>query len=381
LKYQRIEYPLLKTENNTFKKISWVEVFQIINKNINKIDGSRCKVVLGNLNDLKSLFLLKKNMNNLGIVNTSYLRLNNQNKINVDLTSNFLFNNSLKSIVDSDLCLIINSNIREEASILNIHLINKLKKGNFIIANIGPKLNFTYPVKHLGISLNVLLKIIQGKHHFCKLLKKAKNPVIIFGNNIILKNNGYFLIEKFKNLSFLKNKNFNYLQNQTSFINFLEVNFSKQYFFNKNFNFYYLFNTDLSNKDFIEITENKNNFIIYQGHHFTEDAQKSNLILPGLSFLEKNGYYINTEGLIQKINKVLKLKTEQKDDVNIFKYIYIYILKKNKIKYNINYLKFLEIFPYALSKKIKIINFYKNNNKKIKININYLNFLIKIYII
>ena len=77
--------------------------------------------------------ITKKNLNKLGITNINYERsLNNKNiQINSDLTSNFLFNNTLKSIEKSDLCLIIGSDIRKEASILNIHLINRLKKGNF----------------------------------------------------------------------------------------------------------------------------------------------------------------------------------------------------------------------------------------------------------
>ena len=60
------------------------------------------------------------------------------------------------------------------------------------------------------------------------------------------------------------------------------------------------------------------------------DAQKSNLILPGLTFLEKEGLYINTEGLIQKNNTILKIKSLQKSDNNIFKFLYIFLKKKIK---------------------------------------------------
>ena len=116
----------------------------------------------------------------------------------------------------------LNTDVRQEGSILNIHLINRLKKGNFEIASIGPKNNYTYPVENLGLTVDVLINIIQGKHSFCKKIKKAKNPIIIVGNNFFyqLKESAY-IFEKFKNLSFISLKNFNILQTQTSYLNFL----------------------------------------------------------------------------------------------------------------------------------------------------------------
>lgn len=374
LKYQRIKYPLLKNKNNKFQKISWFEALNIINQKLITTDSTNIKSIIGDLIDLESLFLLKKNLNKLGIYNINYENFFNNNnfKMNSDLTSNFLFQNSLKNIDESDLCLIINSDIRQEGSILNIHLINRLKKGNFKIAYIGNKVDFTYPVNNLGLTLDTLIKIISGKHAFCKDLKRAKNPIIIFGENIINQKNGYFLISKLKNLSFLNN-NINFFNSKNSLINFLEINFSNTKLNSKNSKIFYLYNTNLKNK----LIEKKNNFIIYQGHHFTEDAQKSNLILPGLTFLEKKGTYLNIEGLIQKNEQVLNLNTEQRKDLIIYKNIYKFIINKNQSKKKKSFLKMKELLPYLLKKRIKIINNFVYNKKYLKININFLNSLIK----
>lgn len=348
LKYQRIQHPLLKDKNNKFKKISWFEALNIINQKLITTDSTNIKSIIGDLIDLESLFLLKKNLNKLGIYNINYEKfLNNNNfKINSDITSNFLFQNTLKNIDESDLCLIINSDIRQEGSILNIHLINRLKKGNFNIAYIGNKVDFTYPVNNLGLTLDVLIKIITGKHAFCKDLKKAKNPIIIFGENIINQKNGYFLISKLKNLSFLNN-NINFFNSKNSLMNFLEINFTNTKLNSKNFKVSYLYNTNLKNK----LIKEKNNFIIYQGHHFTEDAQNSNLILPGLTFLEKKGTYLNIEGFIQKNEQILNLNTEQRKDLIIFKNIYKFIINKNQLKKKQSFLKMKEILPYLLKKR------------------------------
>nr|YP_001165361.1 NADH dehydrogenase subunit 11 [Phytophthora ramorum]ABG54112.1 NADH dehydrogenase subunit 11 [Phytophthora ramorum]ACD46628.1 NADH dehydrogenase subunit 11 [Phytophthora ramorum] len=373
LKYQRLKYPLLKDNENNFYKISWIEALNIINQKIITTDSRNIKSIIGNLTDLESLFLLKKNLNKLGINNIYYENfIKNQNKqINSDLTSNYLFNNTLKSIEESDLCLIIGSNIRKEGSILNIHLINRLKKGNFKIAFIGNKVNFTYPIQHLGLTFNTLINIILGKHTFCKDLKKAKKPLIIVGENILNQKNGFFILSKLKNLVFL-NKNINFFTSQTALINFFEITFTKSNNLLNNSQLYYLFNTNLQNK----LKISKNSFVIYQGHHFTKDAQKSNLILPGLTFLEKKGLYLNLEGFIQKNEQILNLNTEQRKDSIIYRNIYKFLIKKNQLKSN-SFFKIKEILPYLFKKKIKIINNFSFNKKYLKININFLDSLIK----
>ena len=372
LNYQRLKFPLLKDDNNKFIKISWFKTLNILNKKFITNDSTKIKVVIGDLIDIESLFLLKKNLNKLGIVNIHFEKYLNDNnfKINSDISSNFLFNSSLKNIDKSDFCLLINTDTRKEGSILNIHLLNRLKKGNFKIAYIGNKTNFTYPITHLGNNFKILENIFLGKHNICKTIKQAKNPLIFFGENILNEKNIYFLMLKIKNLSFLNNQNINFFNSSSSLINFLEINFFNSKLKKNKYEIMYLFNTN-------NLKINKNKFIIYQGHHFTENAQNSNLILPGLTFLEKKGTYLNIEGLIQKNDKILNLKTEQKKDSYIYQYIYQYIINKNQKKKNNNFLTLKNILPYLSKKKIKIVNNFIFNKKSLIINKKFLKTLIK----
>lgn len=130
-----------------------------MNNKLNIIDSFNIKVVVGDLVELEFLFLLKKNLNKLGILNVLFEKyLNNLNlKINLDILNNFLFNNILKFIEKIDVCLIVNSNIREEGFILNIYLINRLKKGNFEIVYLGYNNNFIFFIKNLGLINDVLI--------------------------------------------------------------------------------------------------------------------------------------------------------------------------------------------------------------------------------
>jgi NADH-quinone oxidoreductase chain G len=378
LKYQRIKYPLLKDNQNQFQRISWSKALNILNQKLNQMDSSQIQVIIGDLIELESLFLFKKFLNKMGISNILYEKYLNDHhfKMNSDITNHFLFNNRLKSIEKADVCLIINSNIREEASILNIHLMNRIKKGNFEIAYIGQKNSFTFPIQTLGLTYQTLNQIFLGKHEFCKKLQKAKNPLIIFGENILNNKNGFFYMLNFKKL-FQNQNRVHFLNSKSSFLNFLEINFNIK---NKKSNITYLLNTNLKNQFIPNPNTNPNHFLIYQGHHFTEDAQHSNLILPGLTFLEKNGTYLNMEGLIQKNDQILNLDTEQRKDSIIFKYIYKFFLNQNQNQKKENsFLILNEILPHLLKKKLKIINNFDPNQKFININFNFLNSLIKNY--
>lgn len=380
LKYQRILNPLYKDKNNKFKKISWLKAFSIVNNKLMLTDASNIQVIIGDLVDLESLFILKKKFYQIGINNIKFEKNLKDFPINSDLTSNFLINNIKTINQNCNLCIIIKSNIRNEVPILNIHLINRLKKGNFKIAYIGSKIDLTYNYYHLGNSLNILVDIVIGKHFFCRKIKKTKNTIFIVGEMILHIKNGIYLINKLTNLSFLNKKNINFLNNKTSLINFLEITFNKRKLNKNHSNVYYLYNTNLK-KDLSFV---KDNFLIYQGHHFNDDAQNSNLVLPGVSFFEKEGTYLNFEGWIQKNKKILNLKTNQKEDMLIYKYLYKFILIKNSTKNIIKFFKYIEILPYLLKKKLKFfelkflfqtkfsckINTLVNNNNLYYNNIN-----------
>jgi len=366
IQYQRIETPLLKI-NGKFQKINWSDAFEILNKKCSNIDGSKMNMIVGNLTELESIQMLKQNMNLLGTSNIQYSSLKKNNKrISSDITSNFLFNEKLQSIKESDVCLLIDCNPRTEGSILNIHLKNRVKKGNFEIASIGSKVDLTYPVENLGLSLNVLISILEGKHSFCKKLKNAKNPLIICGTNLLNKKEGKSLIKEIQKLSILKKKNwngFNLLENETSSINFSEIFNNIQSKKNSSFKLNYLFNTE-NEMNSISL---KGSFNIYQGHHFTEDAQKANLILPGVTFFEKNGIFINTEGRIQKVNKVIKMNKEERNDFDILRGFSIFLNQKNSstFKYNSTNYNIYSVLPYLKENFLlnKIIDKSKNINK------------------
>jgi NADH dehydrogenase (ubiquinone) Fe-S protein 1 len=141
---------------------------------------SEILIVAGNTLDLETLKILKDLSQNLGmdVITEQFLDLDTR------LMSNTRFNTSFPDLLNSDLCLTIGTNIRFEASLLNIRIKKRTKTGGFIKASIGLNENCMYLNDSIGNSIKTLTKIAEGKHPFCKALVKSKKPLLIIGTSV-----------------------------------------------------------------------------------------------------------------------------------------------------------------------------------------------------
>ena len=349
LKYQRITQPLLKNSLNYFSIISWKKAFTSMQIQSNFIDQSEIQFVCGQLIDTRSLFAFKSFMNLFGFHSNIFFE-EKKEKINNNYTSDFYFNNRYKNIQNSDLIFLIGCNPKKEANLLNVHL-KKKNDNNSEIFYIGSKINFNFPTTHIGSSLTKLKLILEGKHFINKFLKISKKIYIILGSDFIKKNDSYIFFKNIKNKFSINNFFFNILHEKSSFLSFNEI-IKNNYLIEKKIKMIYLFNTE-------NYVNKINNFIVYQGHHFTNDAQKAHLVLPGSLFFEKNSHYINLEGYIFSLTKVFNfklLKDSKRDDFCIIKnYINYLFLKKNLKKNNLSF-SLLKVHSYLIKKKIYIIS-------------------------
>ena len=319
LKYQRNVQPLVR-ENDTFSQISWLELFYLLDIQIQKTDGSQSKVLVGDFTDLTSLYWLRKVLNYLGVHQIEHVSkiLN----INSDYPGNFLFKDKLLDLQKADICLLINCDSRSEGSVLNLHIKQNIQKNNLKIFSIGKTVDLTFPVTNLGLTLQTLYDIVEGRHHFCQTLLKSENCIIIVGSDTY----------KIKGINQLLNNlkgSVNILQNNVSFINFLEIFGNERLEKKEPLKLLFLYNTDLPNKQLDQLKKESDLFIVYIGHHFTDNAQYSDLILPNSTFFEKYSNNLNILGMIQKTPAVLKKRTLVKSDAKIFKNLLLYISKEN----------------------------------------------------
>ena len=355
LQYQRLTKPIV-LNGLEYKNIDWADAFKQINLKQKNIDGSQIKSLVGNFGDIDSLLWFKKLNNILGNSELNYNSKGQNFKINSDITNNFLLNNITNDVKTADCCLIINSNPRTEGSLLNLRLRNLVLKNNLQVYSIGTKLDLTFPVTNLGLKLTTLQQIIKGQHSFSQKLSNFKKIVVIVGSKTYTNNNIESLLEQLKN-NYQNKITIGVLQLESGFINYLETNSNKiKPFISKPTKLLFLYNTNLSEDELNKYSKQPDIFIVYIGHHLTENAKKANLVLPCSTFFEKTGQYINTEGIIQSTQIVLKKSGLIKNDYSIFKYLVWFItnFKINKKKNN-------------LILNNWVINYYiKNKNKNLQ---------------
>jgi NADH-quinone oxidoreductase chain G len=312
LKRQRLCDPLLK-KNGKFVQISWVEAFEVVLEKL-KLAKGNLKSTIGSQCDLESAFMLKSLLSIFGKVNID----NSDGNIlkEIDFEYLYKFNSKISNIESADSCVLIGVDPRKEAAILNLQLRKRYINGNFKVANIGSVLNLTFPCIHLGSNSADVVKISQGQHSFCEILRKSKRPMVIFGSSFLnsFDENTARLIISFisKNTKVLTDNwnGLNFVGYQASQANIAEVGLGQS--INKtSYDLVYCVGDAKINRSKYD------SFVIYQGHQGNTNALKADLILPGSAYTEKDATFINLEGRVQKTQKVLMAPGKAKEDQSI----------------------------------------------------------------
>lgn len=232
--------------------------------------------------------------------------------VSSDFRENYIFNSTLVGIESSDLCLLIGSNPRKEAPLLNTRIRKAVIHNHMTLASVGCAVKLTYPYHHLGTSVKTLEELASGKHPFCEALKSAERPSLIISNKALQRVDGgivFNLARKIADECGLIKENwdgFNVLHTGANAVGAMDLGFDDKYRglrtvdsdtdpWSKTRILYLLGADELDN-----VTVPDDCFVIYQGHHGDRGASMADLILPGAAYTEKTAIYVNTEGRVQK---------------------------------------------------------------------------------
>ena len=92
----------------------------------------------------------------------------------IDIRSSYLLNNTIAAVEDADVVLLIGTNPRYEAPLVNTRLRKGYIHGEQTIAVIGPNIDLTYDHEHLGQSPEIITQLRNGTHSFWNILRSAK---------------------------------------------------------------------------------------------------------------------------------------------------------------------------------------------------------------
>ena len=318
---QRLDTPYIKY-NGKFEKASWNEVFNIIKSKFKNADKDKICGMSGDLINMESLYIFKEFFNKtLGSYNVE--SRSDHTYLNSKKRENYLFNSTINGIEEADFILLIGSNPRYEATILNARIRKAYLQNKTQIISLNDVGDLTYPYESLDGDIENIKKITEDNHEVSSLIKEAKKPLIIFGQSSLKTKSAKYIFESVK--SFLKKNN--KMSDEWNSLNTISENASTVGSFdlglyktvdgsnevlkdleNHMFEIVYLLGVD--NLKF----EKKNEFVIYQGSHGDKGAEIADIILPGAAYTEQNGYFTNLEGKIQKAYKASFPPEEAKED-------------------------------------------------------------------
>ena len=350
---QRLDVPYVK-KNNKLEKVSWDEAIDLLVDKIKSVSPNEIGGHIGDMVNLENALGFKKFFD---ILNSKNLEFRERKfYINSSEKSNYIFNSSIKGIEKADLILLIGTNPRHEATMVNARIRKVFKQKNIPIFSIGNPGELTYSYTKVGDKTDDIRKILNKEIEFSKKLLSSKNPIIIVGESALELQSGKYILEELK--KFLKNNNFiskewnafNFLPQNASTVGLIDLKIlpkedeEKNSFFeklkNNNFKLLYLLGSDN-----LEIKKN-NEFIIYQGSHGDRGAEIADIIFPSAAFTEQDGLYENLEGRIQECKKASYPIGESLEDWRIFNLIFKK-LNKNKNLLNFDSLRkeVLETIP------------------------------------
>ncbi|KAF5976165.1 NADH-ubiquinone oxidoreductase 78 kDa subunit mitochondrial [Fusarium coicis] len=326
LKTQRLTMPLVRREGR-FEPADWEEALTEIGRayQIKNPQGNEFKVIAGALTEVESLVVAKDMANKLGSENLALDTPTGSQPIahGVDVRSNFLFNSQIWGIEEADAILIVGSNPRHEAAVLNARIRKQWLRSDLEIGVVGETWDSTFEFEHFGTDHAALKSALSGP--FGDTLKNAKRPMIIVGSGVTdhadakayYETIGAFVDKHASNFRTEEWQGYNVLQREASRAGAFEVGFttpSAEVAQTKP-KFVWLLGADEVNEADIP----KDAFVVYQGHHGDKGAQIADIVLPGAAYTEKAGTYINTEGRVQMTRAATSLPGASRTDWKILR--------------------------------------------------------------
>jgi len=310
LRRQRLDQPYVRVDGK-LKPASWEDAFAAIAKRMDGVDGSKVAAIAGDQADCEAMTALKSLMENIGSANMDCRQ--DGSKIDPSARAGYIFNTSIAGIESADALLIVGSNPRIEAAVLNSRIRKRFMEGNFPIGVIGEASDLRYDYEHLGTGPDALKAVLDGSSSFADTLKDANRPMIILGQGALAREDGAAIhamgceiANKYDMISSAIGWNgFNVLHTAASRVGGLDVKFVPgEGGLDTNsiiaaagrgeVEVVYLLGADE-----IDTSSLGDAFVIYQGHHGDAGAHRADVILPGAAYTEKNATWVNTEGRVQ----------------------------------------------------------------------------------
>lgn len=308
LKVQRLDRPYIRIEGQLVPT-SWEQAFSSIAAKVQNVRKDKIGALVGDLSSLEEIYALKLLMSSLGSSHVDCRQ--DGSRVHTKLgRSSYIFNPAIAGIEEADALLIIGSNPRLEAPIINARIRKRWLKGDFPVAVIGEAADLTYDYQYLGQGRETLLDVIQAKNSFNNVLKNAKKPIILVGQGAISSDDGEAVLAQTAQLAHSAGalsdewNGFAVLNLAASRVGALDLGFVPD---DKSFSAQQMAGAHaldiIFNLGADELDIKEGAFVVYIGTHGDKGAHRADVILPGAAYTEKSATFVNTEGRPQLANR------------------------------------------------------------------------------
>ncbi len=319
LKVQRLDRPYLRNLGK-MRGASWSEAFARIAQKLKATPPGRIAILLGDLVGAEEAFSIRQLAEALGIKSID-CRQDGTPLGEAGGRAGYLFNSGIAAIEEADGILLIGSNPRLEAPVLNARIRKRYLKGGCLIGVIGEKADLTYPYSHMGGGAESLARFIETAP------RDLKKPMFIIGQGALARPDGAAVLalayKAAQAIGVIKDgwNGFNILHDAAGRVGALDVcalpakdggkSTREILAAAKAGELDVLF---LLGADEIDMTALAKTFVIYQGTHGDAGAHRADVILPGAAYTEKSVTYVNTEGRPQMTRRAAFPPGEARED-------------------------------------------------------------------
>ncbi|WP_137133009.1 NADH-quinone oxidoreductase subunit NuoG [Rhizobium sp. FY34] len=308
LKTQRLDRPYVRRDGR-LQPATWAEAFGAIKSAVSATTGARIGAIAGDVASVEEMYALKELLKSLGSENIDCRQ--DGSKLDPSLgRSSYIFNPTIAGIEDADALLLIGSNPRFEAAVMNARIRKRWRRGNFPIGVIGEAGELRYSYDYLGAGPDTLNELVGGSHAFVEKLRNAKKPMIVVGPGALSREDGASVLAAAASLASAVGavsadwNGFGVLHTAASRVGGLDLGFvpgangANAVTMLKSMDVLFLLGADE-----MEFSARHAKTIVYIGSHGDAGAHHADVILPGAAYTEKSGTWVNLEGRVQMGNR------------------------------------------------------------------------------
>ncbi len=321
---RRLDRPWVR-DGGKLREATWEEAFDRIAANFPKDEPDRAAAIAGELVAAEEAFALKALMEALGVASVdcrpAHVPLGNAGG-----RAGYLFNPAIAGIDEADAIVLIGSNPRFEAAVLNTRIYRAWFERDARVAVIGEKVDVPYEYEHVGESPDALLALAAGKGALARELKKARRPLIAVGMGALMRPDGAAIWSAAAKLAESRGavggewNGFGVLHTAAGLVGALDVGCLPgkggrdtagiiEAAGKGDVSFVWL-----QGADEVDVTALGEAFVVYVGSHGDAGAHRADVVLPGAAYSEKDATYVNMEGRPQLALKALHPPGEARED-------------------------------------------------------------------